>query len=38
LSEKGVPAKLTLPKLPTKFAFGIGMANTGKIPTNANQK
>jgi hypothetical protein len=36
--KKGVPAKFTIPKLPTKFPFGIGMANTRKIPTDTNQK
>ena len=38
LSEKGVPAKFTVPKLPTKFSFGISMVNTRKIPTDTNQK
>jgi hypothetical protein len=36
LSENGVPAKFTIPKLPTKFSFGISMVKTGKyqpIPT-----
>jgi hypothetical protein len=38
LSKKGVHAKFTIPKLPTKFSFGISMVNTGKMPTNTNQK
>jgi hypothetical protein len=38
LSEKGVPTKFTIPKLPTKFPFGICMVNTRKIPTDTNQK
>jgi hypothetical protein len=38
LSEKGVPTKFTIPKLPTKFFFGIGMVNTVKILTNTSQK
>ncbi len=38
LSEKGVSAKFTKPKLPTEFSFGIGMVNTGNIPTNTDQK
>jgi hypothetical protein len=38
LSEKGIPAKIKLPKLPTEFSFGIGMVNTGKIPTNTYRK
>jgi hypothetical protein len=38
LSENGAPAKFTIPKLPTKFSFGIRMANTKKIQTDTNQK
>ncbi len=38
LSEKGVSTKFTIPKSPTEFSFGIGTVNTGKIPTDTNQK
>jgi hypothetical protein len=32
LWEKGAPANFKIPKILTKFSFGIGMVNTEKIP------
>ncbi len=38
MSEKEFIAEFTIPKLPTKFSFGICMVNNRKIPTDTNQK
>jgi hypothetical protein len=34
----GAPLNFQYKNIPTKFSFGICMVNTGKIPTNTNQK
>jgi hypothetical protein len=37
LWEKGAPANFKIPKILTKFSFGIGMVNTEKIPKGSYQ-
>jgi hypothetical protein len=36
--KKGFLTNFQHQNVPTQFSFGIGMVNTGKIPTDTNQK